>query len=113
VIRRALAGLREAGFVRSAAGHGGGWSLARDPKDISLGEVCRALGERLLFAIDLAAPSGCGVQAAVTDVMDGFLHDAEAMLLERLDRVSIASLASRVRGGSPSDPMNPGDEHVH
>jgi Rrf2 family protein len=96
VIRRTLAGLREAGFVGSVAGPGGGWSLARDPEAISLGEVCRALGERLLFAIELAAPSGCGVQAAVTEVMDDFLRDAEALLLERLDRVSLASLASRV-----------------
>jgi Rrf2 family protein len=96
VIRRTLAGLREAGFVRSAAGPGGGWSLARAPEEISLGEVCRALGERLLYAVELAAPTGCEVQAAVTGVMDDFLHDAEALLLERLDRLSIAGVASRV-----------------
>ena len=101
VIRRTLAGLREAGLVRSVAGHGGGWSLARDPEAITLGQVCKALGERLLFAIDLAAPSGCSVQAAVTEALDDFLGDAEALLLERLDRVSIADLADRrkrVRG---------------
>ena len=101
VIRRTLAGLREAGFVRSVAGHGGGWGLARDPEAITLGQVCKALGERLLFAIDLAAASGCSVQAAVTEALDDFLGDAEALLLERLDRVSIADLAARrkrVRG---------------
>jgi Rrf2 family protein len=97
VIRRTLAGLREAGFVESVAGHGGGWSLARQPAAISLGEVCRALGERLLFAIDLAAPTGCSVQAVVTEVMDEFLEEAEALLMERLDRVSIADVAARVR----------------
>lgn len=111
VIRRTLAGLRDAGFVRSVAGHGGGWALARDPHAISLGEVCRTLGERLLFAIDLAAPSGCRVQEAVTDVMDAFLNDAEELLLERLDRVSIASLASRIGGGTPT-PINPGKSDV-
>ena len=97
VIRRTLAGLREAGFVASVAGHGGGWRLARDPAEITLGEVCKALGERLLFAIDLAAPSGCSVQAAVTGVLDGFLEEAEALLLERLDRVSVADIAARRR----------------
>lgn len=111
VIRRTLAGLRDAGLVVSAAGPGGGWRLARDPGAISLGEVCRALGERLLFAVELAAPSGCRVQAAVTGVLDDFLHDAEALLLERLDRVSIASLAEQVRG-APSHP-GAGEEHVH
>ena len=97
VIRRTLAGLREAGFVASVAGHRGGWRLARDPAEITLGQVCKALGERLLFAIDLAAPSGCSVQAAVTGVLDGFLEEAEAVLVERLDRVSVADVAARRR----------------
>src|SRR3546814_1535501 len=30
VVRRTMAGLREAGYVRSVKGHGGGWSIARD-----------------------------------------------------------------------------------
>ena len=30
VVRRTMAGLREAGYVRSAKGHGGGWEIARD-----------------------------------------------------------------------------------
>jgi Rrf2 family protein len=111
VIRRTLAGLREAGFVGSVAGHRGGWRIARDPESITLGEVCTALGERLLFAIGLGAPTGCGVQAAVAGVLDGVLQDAEALLLERLDRVSIASLASRVHGGTPFHAI-PGDDHV-
>lgn len=98
VIRRTLAGLREAGFVRSVAGHHGGWSLARAPEEISLGGVCRVLGERLLFTVDLAAPTGCHLQAAITGALDNLLDDAEALLLERLDAVSIASLAAR---GSP------------
>ena len=107
VIRRTLAGLREAGLVRSLAGHGGGWSLARGAEAISLGEVCEALGERLLFTIDLAAPSGCRVQAAVDGVLGDFLHDAEALLLERLGRVSIASIAARRTGSSRGSSRRP------
>ena len=98
VIRRTLAGLRQAGLVSSMAGHGGGWSLARDPARISVGEVCAALGERLLFTVDLALQSGCQVQAAVSGVLDGFLRDAEALLLERLGRISLADLAAQVHG---------------
>ncbi len=98
VIRRTLASLREVGLVRSTAGHGGGWSLARDPARISLGEVCAALGERLLFAVDLALQSGCRVQGAVSGVLDDFLRDAEALLLERLGRISIGDLAAQAHG---------------
>lgn len=97
VVRRTLAGLREAGFVGSVAGPGGGWTLARDPNEMSLGKVCTALGERLLFAVELGAPTGCRVQTAVNGALDEFLQDAEALVLARLDRVSIADLASGLR----------------
>src|SRR3546814_17427259 len=36
VFRRTMAGLREAGFVKSDKGHGGGWRLARPLRDITL-----------------------------------------------------------------------------
>lgn len=99
VIRRTLAGLREAGLVASAKGHGGGWTLARDPGAVSLADVSAALGERLLFAVDVAGPrgSGCVVHQVVSGVMDDFLRDAEALLAERLGRISLADLAAGIR----------------
>lgn len=99
VIRRTLAGLREAGLVASVPGPGGGWSLAREAEMISLGEVCGALGERLLFAIDLALESGCRVQGVVSGVLDDVLEEAEVLLLERLVRISLGDLAAQVYGG--------------
>jgi len=93
VIRRTLAALREAGLVRSVAGHGGGSSLARKADRISVGEVCTAMGERLLFAVDLALETGCAIEKAVSSALDEFIRDAEAQMLERLGRMSIASLA--------------------
>lgn len=112
VVRRTLAGLREAGLVVSAAGHGGGWSLARDPARVSVAEVCAALGERLLFAVDLAAPLGCRIQESVSAVLDAFLRDAEALLLERLGRISLADLAAQVRGRGGWNHSNDGGPHV-
>jgi len=97
VIRRTLASLREAGLVRSVAGHGGGWSLARDAQNISVGEVCSAMGERLLFAVDLALESGCSIEKAVSGTLDEFIRDAEAQMLERLGQMSIAGLAARAQ----------------
>jgi Rrf2 family protein len=100
VVRRTLAGLRQAGLVASAAGHRGGWTLTQDPAAISLGSVCAALGERLLLAVDVAGPrgAGCLVQRAVSTTMDDFVREAEAMLLARLDRMTLGDLAAQVRG---------------
>jgi Rrf2 family protein len=98
VVRRTLAGLREAGLVASAAGHGGGWSLARAPAEITVREVYEALGERLLIAIDPALhTAGCRVERAVSGALDDFLADAEAMLAERLGRITLAELSASVR----------------
>lgn len=105
VVRRTLAGLREAGVVASSRGTGGGWVLARDPADITLRDVYAALGERLFNAIDVAGPhpprGGCRIQRAVAGTLDDVLEDAEALLAERLDRITLASLATQVRALRP------------
>jgi DNA-binding IscR family transcriptional regulator len=105
VVRRTLAGLREAGLVTSSRGPGGGWSLARPPAQVTLRDVYAALGERLLQGIDVAGPgptgAGCRIQRAVAGTLDEFLEDAEALLAARLGRITLAGLAAQVRGLQP------------
>ena len=101
VVRRTLAGLREAELVASSRGSGGGWMLARAPGDITLRDVYAGLGERLLLAIDVSGPGDragrCRIQHAVAGTLDEFLDDAEALLAARLGRITLAGLAARVR----------------
>jgi Rrf2 family protein len=98
VVRRTLAGLRDAGLVASSRGHGGGWSLGRDAAGITLRDVYAALGERLLLAIDVAGPGeSCRIERAVSGTLDEFLDEAEALLAARLGRITLADLATRVR----------------
>ena len=101
VVRRTLAGLREAGLVTSSRGTGGGWLLARPAADVTLRDVYAALGERLLLAVSVAGPGApggtCRIQRAVAGTLDEFLDDAEALLAARLGQITLASLAARVR----------------
>ena len=66
VIRRLMAGLRQAGFVSSAKGHGGGWVLSCSLSAVTLGDVHNAVGAPALLAMGNRTESpGCIVEQAV------------------------------------------------
>lgn len=95
VVRRILAGLRDAGFVSSEKGHGGGWQIACDLASVTLRDVHLALGSPDFFAIGnrTEAPA-CLVEQAVNAAMDAAFKEAEALLLARLGEVTLAALSS-------------------
>jgi DNA-binding IscR family transcriptional regulator len=95
VIRRIMAGLKDAGFVRSQKGHGGGWVIARDLNSLTLREVYLALGSPELFALGNRTESpGCLVEQAVNAALDESFREAEEVLLARFGRVTLAALSA-------------------
>jgi DNA-binding IscR family transcriptional regulator len=95
VVRRTLAGLRDAGFVRSEKGHGGGWEIARPLSQVSLLDVHTALGDPPLVSLGHRSDNpSCLVEQAVHRALDGSLHEAEALLRQRLAAISLADLAA-------------------
>lgn len=53
--------LKKAGLVKSTRGAGGGYVLAKDPKDIPIGEIINALeGDISLSCCDLGKNENCG-----------------------------------------------------
>ena len=95
VIRRIMAGLRDAGFVHSEKGHGGGWTIARDLAAITLRDVYAALGSPALFAMrNRTDAPGCLVEQAVNAALNGAYLDAETLLLERFGSVTLAELSA-------------------
>jgi Rrf2 family protein len=95
VIRRVLAGLRESGFVRSQKGHGGGWMLARDLREVTLRDVYDALGRPGLFAMgNRTKRPGCLVERAVNAALDTAFREAEARLLSRFAEITLAALSA-------------------
>lgn len=94
VVRRTMAGLRDAGYVRSEKGHGGGWAIAADLKTVSLLDVHRAVGGPRLFAIGNEHPNAdCTVEKVVNAAVEDALHEAEMLLVARLGAVTLAELA--------------------
>ncbi len=110
VVRRLMAGLREAGLVMSAKGHGGGWVLRRPLADMTLGDIHAALGAPNLLGVGHRDehPS-CPVEQAVNIALGAAYREAEARLIERLHAVTLAELA-----GSATEPKchhPPASEH--
>jgi len=94
VLRRLMGGLREAGFVSSAKGHGGGWVLTCPLDRITLRDVHAALGAPSLVSLGFREDQPqCLVARAVNDALGAALQEAEALLLQRLDGVTLAALS--------------------
>lgn len=97
VIRRTMAGLREAGLVASERGHGGGWRLRREPGRISLRDVYAALGEPMVFQMAPHTESpGCIVEQAVNGAMEDAFEEARALLMSRFETITLAALAADI-----------------
>lgn len=104
VFRRTMAGLRDAGYLRSEKGHGGGWTLAKPLTAITLLEVYTALGRPGLFAVaSRNDDTHCKVEQAVNVALSDTLAKAEALITEQLGSITLASLV----------PSNPSDASIH
>ncbi|MEI4484263.1 MULTISPECIES: Rrf2 family transcriptional regulator [Phyllobacterium] len=95
VVRRTMAGLRDAGFVRSEKGHGGGWIIARDLNTLTLRDIYNALGSPDFFALGNRADApDCLVEQSVNHALDTAFQEAEALIIERLGTITLADLAA-------------------
>ena len=94
VVRRTMAGLKQAGFVSSEKGHGGGWRLCCDLASVALLDVHRAVGGPHIFAIGNTTDNPqCAVEKVVNAALDDALAQAEALLVARLGAVTLGDLA--------------------
>jgi Rrf2 family protein len=99
VVRRMVAGLREAGIVSAARGHGGGWTLAKPASSISLADVAAALEESFLSINTQPENPRCLVEKSVTGHLDGVRLEVERLLAERLATVTLADIAAECGEG--------------
>jgi len=94
VLRRLMAGLREAGFITSEKGHGGGWVMAAPLESVTLHDVHMALGAPALVSLGFRDEHPeCLVAQVVNESLLSAVAQAEASLLARLDGITLAELS--------------------
>ncbi|QRK93776.1 Rrf2 family transcriptional regulator [Saccharopolyspora erythraea] len=97
LVRRILGRLRNAELVWSTEGRGGGWSLARAPRDITLYDAYAAVEEGQIFSRHTHPPSGvCEVGRNIGELLDIEFQSAERALEEQLGRTTIAGLLQQI-----------------
>ncbi|MFT0861177.1 RrF2 family transcriptional regulator [Ancylobacter sp. G4_0304] len=95
VVRRTMGLLRDAGLVVSARGSGGGWQIVADLEQVTLRQLHETLGEPAIFAIgNRNEMPQCLVEQSVNAALDDAFAEAEALLLERFSRITLAELAA-------------------
>jgi Rrf2 family transcriptional regulator, nitric oxide-sensitive transcriptional repressor len=83
----------QAGYVQGVRGRAGGLKLAREPKEIGIGEVLRALEDwRMVECFEPATnrcpiTGGCGLQAMLKEALEAYFSV--------LDRYSLADVVRR------------------
>lgn len=94
-VRKTMAGLRDRGWVTSARGRAGGWSLAVPLSSIALLDLYEALGAPSLFAVAPAedAPA-CLMEQAANVALERALASAEQAFRDSLRGVTVADLAA-------------------
>jgi Rrf2 family protein len=96
LIRRLLTMLAEAGLTSSQLGAGGGALLARQPQEITLLEIYRAVDDAQLFALHREEPNpACMVGRNIQVVLRGIMSEAQQAME--------ASLAGRTLADATAD----------
>jgi Rrf2 family protein len=96
VVRRTMAGLRNAGYVKSEVGPKGGWSIACDLTQTTLLDVHHAVGgpHIVVIGVDNENPQ-CAVEKVVNSALKESIQKAERALLAALGEVRLSDLATQ------------------
>ncbi len=93
LVRRIMSGLRQAGYVTSGKGQGGGWTLSVPLSDITLLDIYRALDKPELFAFGLSDENPrCLVEQAVNDAVSKTIAEARQTLLKRFGEIRLSDI---------------------
>jgi Rrf2 family protein len=87
-----LADLRRSGLVASQRGQSGGWRLARDPRDITVADVIRAVDGPLVSVYDLR-PEAVSYQGSAKALQMVWIA-ARSSLRDVFEHVTIRDLAT-------------------
>src|SRR5436190_13372051 len=105
-LEQIMARLKRGGVVRTSLGSHGGYAMAQDPAEISVGRVIRLLDGALapLGCVSLRFYEPCSCPDEATCGLRDTMIDVRDAMLEILDEQTLADLAAR-HGRASIDPL--------
>jgi Rrf2 family protein len=98
-VRRVMAKLAKAELVRTTTGKSGSCALARDPRDISLLDVYRAVEGPKAFAIHrYPAQRNCAISCGIKPALQKVLDKTQRSMEKSLAGVTLADVLKDARG---------------
>ena len=106
-LEQILLALKGAGLVRSKRGVGGGYVLARDPEEVTLGDIVSAV-DGPIVAGDFGRPhEGGACDHEGQCVLLSVRGDVGDSMRRHLDGYTLADCVRRARGNAPAAPPEP------
>jgi Rrf2 family protein len=98
-VRRLVGRLVEGGLIQSSRGKGGGLTLARPPKDITLKEIYIAsLQDKQLVCLPKKSPKmSCPVSRSMADVLSEIVNGIENSTQKYLAKTTLEDLVNSIR----------------
>lgn len=100
VIRRLLGQLGHAGLVVSQTGAAGGTRLSKQPADIHLADIYKAVACGEVFALHPKSPNqDCPVGRNIEAVLCNIQKEIDRTVDERLSRITLANIMENIEQG--------------
>lgn len=97
-VRRTLAKLSKAGLVETTTGKSGACVLAKQPEQISLLDIYRAVDSPKVFAIHTyTSQKTCSVSCNIKGALENVLSKAQSGMETSLAQISLAEVIADVR----------------
>jgi Rrf2 family protein len=100
-LQQIMMSLKQAGFVTSRKGPGGGYFLFRQPSEITLGAVIRSMDGPLapISCVSVTRFHECGCPDPDTCVLRGAFREVRDAIADILDHTSFEALVAKQAGG--------------
>jgi len=104
-LEQVFTSLRKSGLVRASRGAQGGYELNRQPDQVTVGEILRALEGPLVPVYCVGESEGASCDREQYCITRSFWEELRDKINEFLDGVTLKDLADRAKATLPEEPM--------